>query len=109
MVDDPARGLYSFMIKDVINEPRTMAGISGLRYWTTAARWRPRAPAMSLSKQATHIPMFGGFPAVCSRTAIMPINAPVIMIPIFEEKMFFMDRLAIDIPVHGGGSGFPVN
>jgi hypothetical protein len=69
--------------------------ISGLMYWTTAARWRPRDPAMSLSKQATQTPMFAGFPNFCGSTAKIPIKIPAKTIPEREAKK---DR-KVDIPV----------
>jgi len=36
---------------------------------------------MSLSKQATQIPMFGGFPEYCSSTAVTPMAQPTATIP----------------------------
>ena len=61
--------------------PSTRAGTSGRRYWTGAARWRPRAPTTSRSKQTTQTPMFGGLPNSSSAPAIRPISAAPITSP----------------------------
>ncbi|MFO7839613.1 MAG: hypothetical protein R6X08_08970 [Desulfosalsimonadaceae bacterium] len=59
---EPPRGRNSRNIKAAASDPRMKPMISGRRYCTTPARCSPIAPAMSLSKQATHMPMLPGFP-----------------------------------------------
>jgi hypothetical protein len=48
------------------------------------------APVISLTKQATQIPMFPGFPQYWSMAAITPINAPTPMIPHRVANIFFI-------------------
>jgi hypothetical protein len=45
---------------------------------------------MSLSKQATQMPMFAGFPHFCKSGAKTPINAPTEIIPQRVAKKFLM-------------------
>ena len=66
--------------------PRTKAMISGLMYWTTAARWIPIAPAMSRSKQATQMPILVGLPTFCRSGARTPMAAPARTMPQREAK-----------------------
>jgi hypothetical protein len=51
---------------------------------------------MSLSKQATQMPMFAGFPHFCKSVAKTPIKAPTEMIPQRVAKKFLI--VAIDYP-----------
>jgi hypothetical protein len=51
---------------------------------------------MSLSKQATQMPMFAGFPHLCKRGAKTPIKAPTKMIPQRDAKKFLI--AVIDYP-----------
>jgi len=83
---EPARGLNSRKRRAAIREPRTKAMISGRMYWTVATRWRPRAPAMSRSKQATQIPMLVGLPARWRSGARRPMTAPARRMPQREAK-----------------------
>ena len=83
---DPARALNSRKINAAIRAPSTNPMISGRMYWTTAARCNPSAPAMSRSKQATQMPMFGGLPSFCNNGARMPMTAPARMMPQREAK-----------------------
>jgi hypothetical protein len=47
------------------------------------------APAISLSKQATQMPMFPGLPNFYKRAAKTPIKAPTLIIPQRVAKKFF--------------------
>jgi hypothetical protein len=87
---EPALGRYSRDKRAATKAPNTKPIISGLMYWTTAARCSPMAPAISLSKHATQIPILAGFPNFCKRVANIPMRAPTTIIPHLEAKIFFM-------------------
>ena len=79
--DEPLRGEYSPKASADRNAPMTNPPISGRRYWTTAARCSPSAPAMSRVKHATHIPMLPGLPNFTRSAASAPMTAPAIIGP----------------------------
>ncbi len=83
---EPVRGLNSRKTSAATSEPSTIPMISGRMYWTTPARCRPNAPAMSRLKQATQMPMLPGLPAFTSTGARTPIKMPVAMTPQREAK-----------------------
>ena len=99
---DPTRGRNSLKRYAAIIEPMTNPMISGRIYCTTAARWRPIAPAMSRSKQATQMPIFPGLPNFCNSAARMPIIPPTLTIPHRPAKKFFM-MSASSFPRVAGG------
>jgi hypothetical protein len=94
--EEPPRGLNSRKRSAAIKAPRTNAMISGRIYWTSAARWSPSAPAISLSMQATQIPMLPGLPHFCKSGAKTPTKTPAETIPQRDAKKFL--TLVIDYP-----------
>ena len=70
--EEPPRERNSRKAREEAKAPSTKPMISGLMYWTTLAWCSPMPPAMSRMKQATHMPMLGGFP----HTVIMAARAP---------------------------------
>ena len=67
-----APGLIRQKISAAMKAPSTMPTISGRKYCTIGAFWRPIAPAMSRLKQTTQMPMLPGFPECCNHTASAP-------------------------------------
>lgn len=90
MGEEPPLGLNSLKSSAAINAPRTKPMISGRIYWTSAARWSPSAPAISLSMQATQIPMLPGLPHFCKSGAKTPTKTPAETIPQRDAKKFLM-------------------
>ena len=91
MGEEPPRGLYSPKASAAVKAPKTMPRISGRRYWTTAARCRPTAPAMSRLKQTTQMPILPGLPECWSRIARAPKIRPVTAMPVVVERMLNPD------------------
>ena len=105
--EEPARGRNSPVIRAATSEPSTKPMISGRRYWTTSARCRPSAPAMSRSKQATQIPMLAGLPSFCSTAASTPMTAPTAMMPHLVAKTFFPCMIDYSLGCEGWSPSLP--
>jgi chromate transport protein ChrA len=73
---DPRRGLNSLKRYAATKDPKTKPTISGRIYCTTGAWCKPRAPVISRRKQATQMPILGGFPQNCSNGAKIPMTIP---------------------------------
>jgi hypothetical protein len=72
---------------------------SGLMYCTTAALCNPRAPAVSLLKHATQMPMLAGLPRKLRTGASTPTTAPVTAGPIRDiNNLLRLENISSDPP-----------